>query len=41
MKMKLATEGNETLNSLRIQVEIQIPAKYLSKVVRKGGKGLR
>ena len=41
MKMKLATEGNQALHSLRIQVEIEIPAKYLSKVVRKKGKWLR
>jgi hypothetical protein len=37
MKMKLNVIGNQRLNDLNIMANMQIPAKYLSKIVGKNG----
>jgi hypothetical protein len=41
MKMKLAVVGNNNFSNTKMLSEIQIPAKYLTKVVGQNAKNLR
>ena len=41
MKMKLNMIGNQRLNEMNILANIQIPAKYLSKIVGKNAEILK
>jgi len=41
MKVKLSMIGNQRLNEMNIMANIQIPAKYLSKIVGKSADVLK